>query len=313
MDADLLLKAFAYSEDSRPLFCPASPFLSEAISFFDMAVSTQLDFLTVVSDSGLGNMFVANLLNVAQITFQKIKFSYLHSIIISIILLLVTDPAIAAGLSEAAEGGSHADHLLMVLLDLCESEESFWASFACIFNLLAANVTVFSLQTEMRVLNFFETICERQRLIVPLFMDAFVSVLAMTETPENKFLNALVERANFFDGLEAKSINVLTPLQDFLDFVSDLQAEEEELADDDLVELLDELEFADTDIPRLLRNLHTFAGEMEKTYVQWTDLLFIRSWRAELGEMQDFQAEYLPTLIGKIESVSDVAADGSGS
>jgi hypothetical protein len=34
------------------------------------------------------------------------------------------------------------------------------------------------------------------------------------------------------------------------------------VADEDLIELLDELEFDDTDIPRLLMSLHTLPGEM---------------------------------------------------
>jgi hypothetical protein len=77
----------------------------------------------------------------------------------------------------------------------------------------------------------------------------------------DKFLNAFLEKARPFDRLEAKSINGMTPLRDFLDFMSELQEEENEMVKENLIGLLDELEFDDTDIPRLLENLCTFPGE----------------------------------------------------
>jgi hypothetical protein len=302
LDATLLVEAFAMP-GAPPLFDGSCLFLGESISFFYVTVTSHVDFLGALNDSGVSNGVVLGLIQVAKTAFERIGFSYLHSIIVSIILLLVTDSGIAARLSEPTDGdGSHADFLMNALLDLCEGEESFWPSVACIFDLLAPNVTSFSAATALRVIAFFETICKRQRVLAALFVDAFVAILQTTETVDNKFLAAFVKKAEVFDAIEMKAAKAL---RDFLEIAEEIMEEEEdrELDDEELISILNDLEFEESEMPKLMKNLHTFAGEMEKTWTEWTDLLFIRSCRAEVDQMQQFQKDCFPKLVRTLESL----------
>jgi hypothetical protein len=298
ISADLFLCAYV---GESAFLAGESAFGVEAVSLLYMVVMSQPGFLTAIESEA--NCVFTKLFSFAQVIYARRGFCYVHSIVIAIVLMMVADQKIASQLSEPSGDpavGSYGDFVLNGIMNICESPE-FWPSFAVIFHMIAPYVTAFSRATADRVMGVVETIWTKERLLVPLFLDSFASILKKTETADNHFLGAFVHKGDFLDEIDledSKSAKALPLLKDFLVIVDEVMEEDDidELTDEELVELLEELEFDEDEAPGPTKAPHAFEGEMERTWGEWSDLLFIRCFKPEVQKMQSFQVEYTPVL-----------------
>jgi hypothetical protein len=289
------LLARPFIEEGVDLFAISSSLNFEAVSLFYMAIIAQPDFLREIEPHS--NAIFARLLTLGQITHDKRGFCYLHSILIAIALLLSENPRIAAQLNEQAPDpaiGSYGDMLLTVLMNISQ-DKVFWPSLAVVFRMLAPHVTTFSRATADRVMGLVALLWKKRKMLVPLFLEAFVENLDATRRPFNHFLSAIISNTELIDSIDltdSKSAQAMPVLNDYLDFADEVMRENriDKLTQQELLELLDEVQFAE-EAPAPIKQPHTFEGEMEKTWGEWADLLFVRCFKDEIAKMREFQAK----------------------
>jgi hypothetical protein len=279
----------------------SSPFSFEAVSLLYMVAISQNGFLKLTK--GKSNAILAKVLKFAQDIYDKRGFCYVHSILISIILLMFVDDQVVINLSSPSENkadGSYGDVILNGIMNICDQPE-FWPSLTVIFYFMAPHVRAFSCVTADRVMKIFKKIWKKQNLLVPLFLDAFATILRRTESAENHFLTAFVNHADLIDEIDLddrRSAKALPILKDFFDIAEDVMEEKgvTELTNQELLELLEEVNLGDEEAPLPIKAPHRFEGEMETTWSEWADLLFLRCFKDEIQKMQEFQAAYAPVL-----------------
>ena len=297
--ASVFLKAFALGPKAVPLFEPFSSLSCEALSFLYMSLLCQPKLVTLISKGKYSNTFIYNLAYTAQLTFERADFCYIHSIVLSITLLLVTKPQICQNLSDEytekfncqyrPDKGSYADLLMNVLLNICE-KESFWPSLVCIFHMLAPHVRTFSNKTAQRVMALFDAVSEKQKPLVPLFIESFAAIVQKRDNANNHFLVYLLLRASVLRKMTPdcpRLEQALPIIQKYLkSAIKTAKAtKKSQVSGDELVKIL---EAADVDkifggeTVKFTKHPHVFGGEMEKTWAEWADLLFAKSFSPEV-------------------------------
>jgi uncharacterized protein (UPF0147 family) len=123
-------------------------------------------------------------------------------------------------------------------------------------------VTSFSADTATRVLELFEKVCANEKVVMPLFLDAFVAILQTAETADNKFLEVILQRDKVFDRIKSSSTK-LAVMRSYVDIAAEVMNEERKstLSGGELLAILDELEFDDNQPLQPMRQLHTFGGD----------------------------------------------------
>jgi hypothetical protein len=190
----VLLKAFVAGDDSPPLFDPAIGLANEAVSLVHMSLLSVPALVELIAATGHLNMFLYFLATAAQSHFDKARFCHLHSIIISTILLIAVSAEVTKNLNgECPNGGSLADFLINVLLNIC-CEQEFWPSFACVLHMVAPHVSTFSVPTAERVSDLFELVLASHGQLAPVFIEAFAAMLQGEDASRNGFGPALLKR-----------------------------------------------------------------------------------------------------------------------
>jgi hypothetical protein len=235
-----------------------------------MSLLAHPDFLSEIESHS--NTLLARLLTLGQTVHDRRGFCYVHSILIAIVLLFSESATVARHLNEQAPDpsiGSYADMLLTVLMNISQ-DKVFWPSLAVIFRMLAPRVTAFSRATADRVMGLVSVLWKKRKMLVPLFLEAFVENLEVTRRPFNHFLSAIVDNTELIDSIDltdSRSAQALPVLNDYLDFADEVMRENHigNLTQQELLELLDEVQFGEEAAPPI-KQPHTFEGEMEKKW-----------------------------------------------
>jgi hypothetical protein len=259
----------------------------------------------LIASEGFSNSFVFHLIHSAELVFEREGFCYLHSILLSVILLIVVDQEAAIALNaprtEAfaarfiAPLGSYVDLLLGVLLNICE-DDAFWPSLVCILHMIAPSISIVSIGVASAILSLFEKVVERKAELIPLFLEAFASILQRNQSESNGFLVAFFPKYALFKKLIASTHRSGRALAVILVFLSEERkvaksSKQQALPSDELARLLASVD-ADAVFPEkqvFSRHPHTVGGEMERTWAEWADLLFYRSFDIELKRLQKFK------------------------
>jgi hypothetical protein len=208
---------------------------------------------------------------------------------------------------EGEENGSYGDLLMDVLVTIC-CQESLWPSLACIFHMVSPHVSSFSLSIAVKVVALFKTIITRQRLLAPLILEGFASVVQQADNADNGFVLVLVQRSTWLKKLklpDQRSTKALAILKAFLKSATKA------------MKATKRTQFMSWELPGILRNVrvpegerhtfakspHSFGGEMEETWTEWTSILFVRSFKDEMQELRAFQNEHEPTLLAALAKV----------
>jgi hypothetical protein len=241
---------------------------------------------------------VFHLIYAMQLTLETLDFCYIHSILLSIIFLLIVDPAAARQLNEPCRrefdckfkptSRFHGDLLLDVLLNLWK-HEAFWPSIACILHTLAPHLERASITTAMKVLGLFERIVESQSKTVSMFVEAFASIVQRKQSPENGFLVAIYYKADVFEKIpKTRGLDVVNLfLKSAKTLVRATKKIVPAIGNEQLAVLLAELDIGDLVQPTTFAGRsHFIGGEIEKTWTDWTDILFIKAFRSEIKQLK---------------------------
>jgi hypothetical protein len=297
LPAELLLKAVSISPESSSLLNAGSAIATESVSFLFMAVFSNPQFVSLIGTEGYSNSIMAHLLHLAQLTFEKSNYGYLHSLLLSIVVAFASDSTISEKLGEpftgqfgtkyAFPGGSHADLLVAVLMNICP--ESLSPSFVAIFWMIAPWVTEFSMQTSTAILGVLEQCAEGEKRLLPLLLESLVWLIHRKSA---SFRVALAYKTPFFKRLEVDdpiSVPALATIRDYLAAAARAirGTRKPRLSNEELGELLGHLPFEADPVPKLRkRQPPAFGGELEKTWGEWQDLLFVRASHDDIQTMR---------------------------
>lgn len=302
VNKELLLKAFSVSPAGIPIFEPYSAIGNESISFLYISVLLHPKFVPLLSDSGYSNQFVYHLIFAAELTFERLEFCYLHSVLLSTVLLIVSNPVAAAALNDDCPQvfnctfrpsfRSFADLLLEVLLNMC-GREDFWPSIACILHTIAPYLAAVSLPTAVKVVALFEQVVAADSGVIPLFLEAFASIVQRKQRPENGFLVAIYQKTKLFGGVQTGNARATRALEKIAAFLAlakvgrkkgpvTCEALGKRLAGLDVSQIVQE---------NFGRRPHLAGGEIEKTWSNWADLLFLKAFQQEVQQLQVVQGK----------------------
>jgi hypothetical protein len=278
-----------------------------------MASCFQPELVNLIGEQNYSNLYVFYLLSAAQSNYEKLGFCYLHSIILSVLLIFVANPVIASKLSHKCTrvletrykvAGSYADLLINVVLNICDSDP-FWPSFGCIFQMIAPHVGDVLLSTALRVIGVFEMVLSKQKLLVPLFLEGFAGVVQRDENAANAILVALVRKHLLFKKLDAEDPRMARPLGIIRSFLrvatrAIKATKKAQLCAAEMAEVLADVHLEVDEVIEFPKHPHVYRGDMEQTWGEWATLLFVKAFRDEISKMQALQTEYDATLFAKL-------------
>lgn len=302
--ADKAIAAFTGTPVQKELiFDPTSTFSSASLSFLYMMSLHNKNFIKQLGKSGLSNRFVFDLIYTMQFSFERVGICYVHSILISTLMLILHDDNAAKELMKPQTrrllvnfrtySHTYADLLFEIILNL-STNQSLLPSIICLYHLISVNVDEISMNTTFKLLVLFESVAkrciktldEKDIRLTEIFMEAFVRnithgvnirVLLVQKAALFRKLDN-IEDLEFNDSLEAiiiflnkakklmsKANKKTMQTQEAVEFFKDL----------DVKELFSDLDIEFDDHP------HVFVGEMKKTWNEWSDMLALKCFEVE--------------------------------
>jgi len=234
LTADDAIAAFTGNPMKNDLiFDPTSPFSSSSLSFLYLTALHCPLFVKELPKRELSNRFVFDLIYTLQYSYEKVGVCFIHSILLSTLMLLFTCPATVKALMNSlktrpptvfrAHASTYADLLVEVMLNLSDNE-NLLPSIVCLLHTISKNITDLSLYTLFIVMklfnkvtqNYFSEGSEKNRRLVEIFVESFARNIY---TGFNLRV-LLVQNASLFRKLNEKSKDFNKSLQVIILFLN---------------------------------------------------------------------------------------------
>jgi hypothetical protein len=282
---------------------------SEAVSFVYIALAFQPALVSALARQNLANSLLFDLLATAHASFARDGFTYVHSLILAIALLLGADADVAAGLSAPRMAtfapfplsGSFADLLIDVACEIC-AQEGLWPSLVCIFHMIAPHVASFTVATAFRLWGVIERAADGDRVVVPLFLEACAAIVQRNDNWANGFLVAIYQNAAFWgkEKRNARAVAVLTKWKRAAKRAIKASPKKS-LEPEEVLAVLAEVEI-EGELVEFEKHSHSYRGQVAGTWRDWIVILFVRACRDEVAMMQAFQIKQDPILAKHLSS-----------
>ena len=254
-----------------------------------------------------GKQYIVSILLPLQLFNEKGSLSYFHSLALSSLVLLTSDPMLAASLNEPYTGafpskssvhrGTYADLLVEIITNTVGSDLTQTASLlpavACIFHNISAHVRSFSFFTSNRIFRFLNLLIEsRDRQapkLVQIVVDGIDQIIAEQFERNTTILMFVVRNQKTFKMLKTRGIEVKYVLA----FISAFKAKVKatgiaKLGTDEAENIFKELNpktfMTDYEPPGPRGNV--FTGEMAELWPDWMRTIAMRG-----GRFREFQAQ----------------------
>jgi hypothetical protein len=292
LHSPFLLQAISLGPDAPPIFTCFGPLVHEGVAFFFIAACFQPTFVHLVATEGYSNAFVFHLLQAAQEHYERSGFSYLHSLIIAALLLLLFDDTVATQLNQpwrhewkcayTPDRGSHADLLLNVLLNICATAD-FWPSVICTFHMIAPYVNAVTIATANRVMELFEAAVANggSPVLTRLIVEGLATIVQNPGNGANGFWPALVGKAGIVEKLGevgAKCPAAVAAVSAFVEEALKVGLRRTQVPAGELV--------------RIKKHPYVFGGGIKKTWGDWSLRLFELAFDSELRGIGDLEKLY---------------------
>ncbi|OHT01033.1 hypothetical protein TRFO_07706 [Tritrichomonas foetus] len=310
-----LLRGLYISETNLPpLFTPLDPISKESLSFLYMCALFNPGFVEALTKKDHSNNFLFHLLWAAQLFFEKEGVNYIHSIILSTVLLIVADPEAAVKLNQPfnkdknvmtgcnykpADNISYGDLILNVLLNFCQ-RESFLPSLICVFHMISPHVNVFSLETASSLMVLFERVYDKHKSFLPLFLEVFATIVQQRDNKKNGFCPVIFSRAKLFKEITSDLPSVQKTLPIIRRYIKKarITIKNENKQNINVYEVSGILAKINTEQlfpnPQMfIKHPHIFGGEIEKTWDQWADLVFQKTCEPEVKNIKKLRLHLL--------------------
>jgi hypothetical protein len=207
-DATVLLKGFALSNDSLPIFDATSPIRDEANVFLETALLASPTLAALVSEKRYSNGFIRSLLATSEVAAET-RIPHIRTVLLSNILHIVAIESGARIINETAgpAEGSFADLVLNTLVRVCPPK--LWAAAGRIFHAMAPFLSSVSVATAKTFTEFFKRIVAAGDQALGVYVEGF-ALLAQTGLCPT-FLAEIVRAKVIFAGLETNTVGRIAP------------------------------------------------------------------------------------------------------
>ena len=245
-----------------------------------------------------GKDFIVALLYPLQLFNEKGTLCYFHSLVLSSLVLLTSDPRISASLNDpftaafpcrqSVHRGSYADLLLEIITNTAGADftktSPLLPAVACIFHNISAHIRSFSYFTCNRIFRFLQLLTESHDRMAPqlgqIVVDGFNQILAEEFDKNVTILIYIVRNMPTFTALKQKGVNI----EYIAGFVKCFKAKARSLsmgkmgtdeAEMVLRQMKSSLFMEDYELPG--SRSHIFTGEMCELWPDWMRTLAMRA------------------------------------
>ena len=296
----VLLSAFfgsRYERSATPLaFNTTSSFTTEMLTFFYIALLNNPEFAVALPCS---NEVVVSLLNSMQVTLEFSGVSFIHSLIVSILMLIINNQQNAEKLDSVEayqltcqlrpHRGSLADLVIEILLQFADNP-ALLKPIACLFHMVTQGVKEYSMFSATGIMKVFCSLSNvvkgsKQVQIARVFCEIFANVVQAQPITNTNFAVVIARHASLFKRLRDVSANLAEPIDIILKFTKELARVTKEtgqspsITADKASELVAKIQ-TDKIYPNptiYAPRPHVSGGSMAQTWGMWCDALFTRN------------------------------------
>jgi len=270
------------------LFSPYYPIAIESLTFFYSIISKNMNFCCTVSSLNRTYTFVYDLLNLMQFHYENNGISYIHTIILSALMLLLADTKGAMCLNLPVEKhfeckqrfhrGNLADFLIEVMYQFFK-EKSLIESISCLLHFISPYIVEFNAISCVKIFQMFDFISEfdTENQIRRLFYEMFSFFVAQRPIENYNLLILLTKKRSCFKNNNDPHSLVINS------FIKTIKSTMKLLGIPILsystasrvfkeIEKKNELQTS----PPFVFHPHVFTGEMKKKWPIWCNLLYQR-------------------------------------
>ena len=301
-----LLRGVYILETNKSLFDYPDSLTKESLSFLYMCALFNNNFVKEITSKGLSNKFISYLISHAQILFEKEKVNYVHSIILSTILLIVADEEAAKKLNEpfkeklmslyqVGDNFSYGDVLLSVLMNFCK-RDSFLPSLICIFHMISPYAHIFSVEVAQRMMKIFEFVNGKNQNLLSLLLEVFATIVQQYDISHNGFCSILLfysEQLRKIKPATSSMQKTIPIIKRYLKYAIALIKKESQdkltlQQTHNIISKIHPGKLFPTPQP-FEKHPHIYGGEIEKTWDQWADLIFQRDCNKEIQSIRNLR------------------------
>lgn len=295
---------------SNPGLATPNLLFAEGVSFFYIIALSVPGFLTLVGEQKYSGSFLVALLSINYQAIEPSTYHYLQTLVLSSILLLVSDSTAASDLDENYSQRLPTPHvkvtaglgeLILRQLLTVYSHEQFVPSVISFFHMIGPYASSFSLDVASKSLTLFEKVVINQPELTSLILECLAAMVQQVSEEHNYFLVAIIQRARWFKTIKVtddESTNALKIIETFLERgKAAIKAKgEQKMTGLELLTLIQESRPSDLDQIVIKKHPPVFGGELETAWKTWTNMMFSGCSVDEIRSFQAFQVEYGPTL-----------------
>jgi hypothetical protein len=312
------IRAFSTGPEATPVFAPELQLSAEGVSFFYIVALSVPGFLKFVGEERYSNSFLFSLLNITYQAGENAGFPHLQTLVLSSILLLVSDPVAASGLTESrSQRGQNRIRVTASLGELvCRqlftvySHEQFVPSVISFLQMIAPHASSFSLDVASKALDLFARVSADHPELVSLILECLAAMVQQDAEGHNYFLVAIVQHSKWLRSLKAPDERAAAALRIVDEFVKSGKAaikasKEQKLTGLELLTLLQGARATGGEKIVIRNHPPVFGGELEETWKVWTAILFTNAAAEEVRAFRAFQVEYEPKLAEVLAKVNN--------
>ena len=304
VNSNILLSAFYDSTTNFiPGFAALHKMASEYTIFLLLCCLNNSNFVKTIIKENLSNLFIYYLINSAQYTLEKVGTSYIHLIIIEILIKIISNSIASKKLNQPfnhgfntkykpENGSSFGDVILNVLFNICDKSDEFLPKACELIYFMMLSAEHILLESAKKIVKLYiGMIDETQK---DLMCDIFANIVQKFNI-NNGFLIAIILQFKYFYTFKSSEKQSMKIINEFIHNVIAKSPRNQEIKLTVLMEIIKNLKI-DEIFPKKIEIKHEFTFEFDDKFDEFNDYLYSNLFFEENDRLLSLKYEINPFL-----------------
>lgn len=306
INAEILLQALVLLEfpQQPPIFQSGGALSTESMIFLYHCLLYQPDLISLISSHNLSLTFIHHLLQKGQTDFNNKTLENQYQIIVSIIILLISNEQCAQSLNDPplfnftksfltyyliGDSSSSADLMIEVFSTICDPVY-LGCVISSILHLLSPIITAFSINSVEKCFSIFQSALKNGDVkVIQSFVEAFAEMVQKRNNSNNIFLIYIYQNAQLFEELKQNNVEIEnSSLERVLKYIEFVKNENKDI-NFVLAEMNSEVLFPT--VVSFTKHADVFGTQMKETLIQSAKKIYQRAFEIELQRMNSMKME----------------------